>query len=567
MSEVMWMVDLLTTLAVIFITAGVFLIIANQFSLSPVPFFILAGILTGTVIDEASLLELAQWGIAFLVFVFGVGVRLDTVQTVFRDSEVTSAVQLSVMGAFGFLCATLLGFDTLNAVYFAIAAALSSTIVGAGLLQSEIRNNLVYGRLAQSMHLVQDILAIIFILVLSVGVFSSDAIAANLGYGVILLVGAVIIQRHIFGQLSRFAGNSQELMLMASISILICFLAAAEYVGISSVIGAFAAGLAIKADFTENPDMLNGIESIKDFFVAIFFVTLGALVSTPSLPVVSTAFVLVVLTAVLKPAVTLLTLLWEGYDTRTASLTSFGLDQVSEFTLIIAIQALIVGRITPTLFDAIILAAAATMITSAYTRRHDEQLYQSLLSGILGGSQSNKIDSQSHVDKTVREHVIIVGFGRQGRRIVNYCETHGHPYVVIENDPTLLGELESQCENYVFSDAMHQYTWEKARIQEARLVISTIDQGRVSSRILDRSDSADVILRSSDLSEAKSLLEKGALYVTVPDLLASGQLNEHVFQVITGSTDRERLRQEHLSELETLEDLGFDSVMKRSNTV
>lgn len=561
------MVDLITTLAVIFITAGVFLIIANQFSLSPVPFFILAGILTGTVIDEASLLELAQWGIAFLVFVFGVGVRLDTVQTVFRDSEVTSVVQLSMVGAFGFLCATLLGFDRLNSVYFAIAAALSSTIVGAGLLQSEIRNNLVYGRLAQSMHLVQDILAIIFILVLSVDVFSSDAIAANLGYGVILLVGALIIQRHIFNQLSRFAGNSQELMLMASISILICFLAAAEYVGISSVIGAFAAGLAIKADFTKNPDMLNGIESIKDFFVAIFFVTLGALVSIPSLSVVSTAFVLVVLTAVLKPAVTLLTLLWEGYDTRTASLTSFSLDQVSEFTLIIAIQALIVGQITPTLFDAIILAAAVTMITSSYTRRHDEQLYQSLLSGILDGSQSNKIDSQSHVDQTVQEHVIIVGFGRQGRRIVNYCETQDRPYVVIENDPTLLAELESQCENYVFSDAMHQYTWEKARLEKARLIISTIDQKRVSNRILDRCGSADVILRSSDLSEAKSLLKEGALYVTVPDLLASEQLNKHVFQVITGSTDRERLRQEHLSELETLEDLGFDSVVKRSNTI
>ncbi|NKE37974.1 potassium transporter Kef [Natronococcus sp. JC468] len=561
------MVDLITTLAVIFITAGVFLIIANQFSLSPVPFFILAGILTGTVIDEASLLELAQWGIAFLVFVFGVGVRLDTVQTVFRDSEVTSVVQLSMVGAFGFLCATLLGFDRLNSVYFAIAAVLSSTIVGAGLLQSEIRNNLVYGRLAQSMHLVQDILAIIFILVLSVDVFSSDAIAANLGYGVILLVGALIIQRHIFNQLSRFAGNSQELMLMASISILICFLAAAEYVGISSVIGAFAAGLAIKADFTKNPDMLNGIESIKDFFVAIFFVTLGALVSIPSLSVVSTAFVLVVLTAILKPAVTLLTLLWEGYDTRTASLTSFSLDQVSEFTLIIAIQALIVGQITPTLFDAIILAAAVTMITSSYTRRHDEQLYQSLLSGILDGSQSNKIDSQSHVDQTVQEHVIIVGFGRQGRRIVNYCETQDRPYVVIENDPTLLAELESQCENYVFSDAMHQYTWEKARLEKARLIISTIDQKRVSNRILDRCGSADVILRSSDLSEAKSLLKEGALYVTVPDLLASEQLNKHVFQVITGSTDRERLRQEHLSELETLEDLGFDSVVKRSNTI
>ncbi len=107
--------------------------------------------------------------------------------------------------------------------------------------------------------------------------------------------------------------------------------------------------------------MFNGIQSIRDFFVAIFFVTIGALVVVPfvelgGLSPSRRALVagLVVLTAVVKPAVTTAILIARGYEARSATLASLNTDQVSEFALIIVIQALTLEALSPAIFDAII---------------------------------------------------------------------------------------------------------------------------------------------------------------------------------------------------------------------
>lgn len=555
------MVDLITTLALVFISAGALLLIANHFSLSSVPFYILAGIVVGGLgfIDQPELLELAQWGIAFLVFVFGVSLDFSSLGTVIRDGEIMTGVQILVIGPSSFGVGLLLGFAPLDALYFSVAATLSSTIVGTGLRKADIRDNLVHGRLAKSVHFLQDILAVVLILVVGTEAFVADNVAMNLGYGVMLLAAAGIVHRYLFDQLSRLSAGSQELMLMTSISILIAFLAFAEFIGLSIVVGAFAAGLAIKREVS-NLGMLNGIESIKDFFATIFFVTIGALVSTPTLDVLVVSLTLIALTAIIKPLVMIVTLLWEGYDARTASLTSFSLDQVSEFALFIAIGALIEGAISSTLFDAIILAAALTMITSAYTRKHDHQLYDRLLRHLVGRAQTRKIDERSRITSLPTDPIVIAGFGRQGRRIAHACKEAGRECVVIENDPAMLSSLSEQCDNYVFGDAMHSYTWEKAGLDEARLVVSTINQRPVSERILQFETNADVILRADDAGDARALLDQGALYVAVPDVLAADQLVERVSAVIDDPDSIRNVEPEHREELQTLSELGFSSL-------
>ena len=552
------MVDLITALALVFVTAGVLLMVANYLDLSSIPFYILSGLLVGTIVARPEILELAQWGIAFLVFAFGVRTELSTFSGVLRDGEVMAAVQVLVIAPLAFAIAFLFGLDPLDAVYVSIAATLSSTLVGTGLREAEFRSTLVHGRLAESVHFLQDLLAIVLVLVLSAEVFTGDVIAAKIGYGVVLLAVAVLINRHVFRLLSRLADGSQELMLMASISLLIGFLAAAEYVGISIVVGAFAAGLAIEQNPTQNLGMLNGIESIRDFFAAIFFVTLGALVSISTADVLFLALALVALTALLKPVVTVVTLLWEGYDARTATLTSVSLDQVSEFALILAIEALVLGMIAPEVFDAIILAAAVTMVTASYTRRRDHMIYERFVRPMVGRTVTRKVDKRSRMNDDLTGHIVIVGYGRLGRRLVNHCEKRDQPYVVVENDPAILDAIAERTRNYVFGDATHPYTWEKAAADRATLVVSTVDHRPTSERILNLA-TVDVILRADDPGDGRTLLDAGARYVAVPDVLAGDRLVEDVQAVIENKGERETLRERHreeLRELAGLQDVG-----------
>lgn len=565
------MTDLLTTVAILFIVAGPFLLVANRFDLPTVPFLILAGIVAGFFVeDEQTLLELAQYGIALLVFTFGVGIDISGIRSVLTDSELAAVGQILVVGSLGIAFGVFVGVPLLEAAFLGLAVALSSTIVGTALFRTEIRQNLVRGRLAQSIQLVQDLFAILVLLVLGAGTLAADPIATQLGYGLSLLIFALLINRYLFDVVGRLAGGSAELMIISVISLLVVFIGASLAAGVSIVVGAFAAGLAVRHDPVEYLGLFNGITSIRDFFVAIFFVTVGALVVLPfvqlgwvaSLEKLLLVAGLVVLTAVVKPAVTTAILLYQGYEARSATLTSLSIDQVSEFALIVAIEALLLGLLTQDVFDAIILAAAITMITSSLSHQYNERLYRWFADRGLQTGRHDKIDRASDVPERYADHVIIVGYDRKGRRLVEACETLDQPYIVVENDPILFDRVDRECEAYVFGDAMERYTWEKAHAEDAKLVISTVGSDPVSNRLLSFEFDADLILRATDVSQALDWLEAGALYVSVSDLLASERLVEHLLALFDGEKTPAELRAE---QLRRLEDDASDSTAGRTS--
>ena len=552
------MTEFVIALAVVFVTAGALLLVANQLGLPPIPFYIIAGLITGLVVGQPALVELALWGIAFLVFVFGIRIDLGDLQSVLRDGEVAALTQLAVVApiavGIGYLLGDLFGFEDpfRNAIYFGAAATLSSTLVGGAVLAEEIRNDLVYGRLASSIHFFDDLVAILALVVLSAEVITdAQLITSKIGYAVLFVLAGLFIYRHGYPALVRISDGGEELILMGSISILIAFLAAAEAVGISIVVGAFAAGLAVRSEGVESLAVRNGIESIKDFFAAIFFVTLGALVAVPTIEVVVLSSILTLLVIAVNPALHALAFVFEGYDGRTAFLTGSSLNQVSELSLVIAIQAWLLGTIAPPLFEAIILAGVATMIIGAVSGRYENAFYDAVAAPILSG-RTRYIDTHSSVDEELTDHVVVIGFGRQGRRVVETLEELGEPYVVIENDPTVLEDLRADCRNYVLGDAMASYPMELARVERAQLVVSTADHRPVSESILALETGADVILRADQSPEARELLDAGADFVAVPDVLAADQLVENVQRVLGDERAVDSLESEHREYLESL---------------
>lgn len=551
------MSDLLTAVSVLFIVTGPVLLVANRFDLSAVPAFVLAGIVGGTVLEPDILLELAYYGIVLLVFTFGARIDLTGIRTVIVDGELTALAQIAAIGSLGVAFGVVLGVSPTEAIYLGIAAAFSSTIVATALLHREIAMDLVHGRLAQSLHFIQDLLAIVVVLLLGAGTLEASYVAPALAGGAAVLLAAVLVNRYLFDVIGRVAGDSDELMILGVVTLLALFIGAAELAGISIVVGAFAAGLAVRHDPTEYLGLFNGLQSLRDFFVAIFFVTIGALVVVPfvelgvaeSIEKLVLVTGLVILTAVVKPAITTAILIYRGYEARSATLASLSTDQVSEFSLIIAIQALTLGALGQLVFDAIILAAAVTMVTSSLTQRYDEEIYRRLAEhGVVTG-RHGRIDEWSTVPDEITDHVIIVGYGSQGQKLVDVCEELGHSYVVIENDLATRDALTSDCEAVVIGDAMEEYTWEKANVDEAQIVISTVESEPVSRRILSFEFDADVVLRTDDPERALELLEEGVLYVGVPELLAGQQLVQQIQALLTGELTAEALREAGLAEL------------------
>lgn len=518
-------------LAIVFIIIGGFLLISNKLSLPSVPIFILAGIIAGFFIEQENIFELARWGVAFLVFAFGVSVDFKEIKAVLWESEYAVSIQILIIGSLSIIIGLMIGFDHINSLYFAAAVILSSTMVGFKLAGHEGKTRLVRGRLSETIQFTDDILAVFLILFLgavSIRGLTPIPILRNLIIGIILLVIAMLIYNYGFEYIVSLAGDSEELSLMSSISLLIIFISISEYFGISIAVGAFIAGLAVKIEPVKSTELLNGVESIKYFFSAIFFAMLGGLLTLPSLQTVLISLVLVLLVVFIKPFFTILILLWEGFDIRTSALTGFRLNQMSEFTLIIAIEGLLLGIIILELFDAIILAVVVTMIISSITIRKEEQIFGKIFKRMVDKYPAKRIDDKSVVQPGLKNHTIILGYGRQGKKLVEICRSKGFDFLVIEDDPVKLEELDEECENYVFGDAMHDYTWEKASINNAKVVISTIDRDIVSQKLLEMDVHCPVVPKAHTMEKTREYFEKGALYVNNPNILVSRYLIEKI---------------------------------------
>ena len=545
------MTDLVITLSIVFVTAGILLLIGNRLNIPVVPLYIIAGVLAGQFIADETLIDLALWGIAFLVFVFGIRVNLDDLRLVLQDGEGAAATRIAVVAPIaltvGYGLGGLFGVEAQlrNAIYFGAAATLCSTLVGGHVRPEETQQEITYGRLASAVHFFDDVVAIGVVLVLSAETLTdAQLVTSNLGFGVIFVLAGLFIYRHGFPLLLRAADGDEELVLMGSISLLIGFVAAAELAGVSIVVGAFAAGLAVRKEGSDTLGVRNGIRSITDFFAAIFFVTVGALVAVPTVEVLVLAGVLIVLVAALNPLIHTFAFIFEGYDGRTAFLAGFSLNQVSEFALVIAIQAWLLGTIADTVFDGIILAAAVTMIFAAFTNQYKNRIYDVLFAPLLG-NRTGYIDRHSDVTDGITDHIVVLGYGSHGRQIVEELKSLGCQCVVVENDPARREDLQISCENYVFGDVMADYPMEVAELSDARLVVSTIDHQPVSESLLDRDFTGDLILKSDSSREASSFLDAGATFVAVADVLASDQLVETIERAVDTETERDSLEGNH----------------------
>jgi len=531
-------VEAVSDIALVFMIIGGFILISNHLSLPTIPSYIMAGVLAGFFIQQENIIEMARWGLTFIIFAFGVSINFQDIKKVIWESEIILGFQILTLGISSFVIGIILGLGHTNSFYFTVAVILSSTIIGFKLMGKNGKSRLVHGRLSESIQFTDDLFAILIIVILGVialDEFTAFLIVKNLVYVIIMFMGSFLIYRYGFKYIIKAAGGSGELILMGSISLLVIFLGLCELLGISLLVGAFAAGLAVKIEPYRCTAVVTGVESIKYFFSAIFFAMLGGLLNMPSPYTLILALALILLVALFKPLVTTLILTKKDYDTRTAALTGIRFSQMSEFTLIIAIEGFLIGLLVLELFDAIIIASVVTMIYSSVILSKDEGMYD-IFKRIFKHTSMKKTDEKSSVRSDIRDHVIIIGYGRQGKILSKKCKTNNIESLIIENDPVKIGALERDARHHVFGDAMNDYTWEKAKAKKAKIVISTVDDTKLSEKLISMGLGCPVIPKSFFQDETKEFFQRGVKYVNNPKLLADSYVREEVIKYFEGKS-------------------------------
>lgn len=520
------MEQLVHDLTIIFLGASLVLLLMHRFDHPAVPGYILAGILVGGFVTS-DLLQLAQIGIAFLVFMFGLTFDPKRVTSTASAAVKTTLLQITAAGMLGYGIAVLLGFSGVEPLYFAVASAFSSTLVGLQLTEEELEVDRVYARLSESMHLFQDLICL-GILAVAFSTTTAGAVDAVL-YTSLLVGAAFLVRQFVFPVIAEQAEGNEELLTMTALTFLVGAVAVTAVLDVPMVIGAFAAGVAVSKS-AYGLELLHTMGSIKDFFSAIFFVVLGILVSIPTSTTLIAATGLVLMTAFVTPTVIYTGLKLQGYDKRSALFAGLSLDQVSELSLILAIQGYMIGAISSQLFDAVILGATLTMMLSSYTDKNKDAIY-----GLFP-----ERDQQTHHPH--EDHIIVLGYDMRYAQLFHLLDDRDADVVVIDHDPEKVQELQRNDIDAVYGDAMDDITWQEANVSDARLIISLVTSRAPARCILDLDTDAHTILWAETPAHAQEFLDRGADDILVRDVITAQKLTDYIHELLD---DTERWKETH----------------------
>ncbi|MGH7230687.1 MAG: cation:proton antiporter [Nitrospiraceae bacterium] len=472
----------------------------------------------------------AEIGVVLLMFSIGIEFSF---QDLMRVKWVALAggplgILLSIGLAMG--VGALLGWTSLQGVVIGAVISVASTMVLARLLLDRGELHSRHGRVMIGITLVED-LAVVALTVLlpSLGAFEPGRLfligLALAKAGLILIPFSYLTAKVFPPIMTRVARTqNQELFLLVALAIGFGTAAFSQMVGLSLALGAFLAGLIISgSDYAH--ETLARLLSLRDVFVAFFFVTIGVLIDPAivfaNLPLLG---VMIALIMVGKLLIWTLVVRVFGYAISTAFLVGVGLTQIGEFSFVLVQVARTAGHVGDEVYNATLAASLLTILMNAPLVR-----YVPTWMGMARLSRERRSSSAKELDPEVlRDHVVICGFGRVGSSVGAALETFGIPYMVIELDPDIISGLRARSIPCLFGDASHRQLLMAAGADRTMLVVVTlpeIERAKMTVRRLRTINSTVLILaRAHGRMEAESLRVIGATEVIQPELEASATL-------------------------------------------
>lgn len=519
-------------LAMVVLIGAAFGVIAKILRQPTILAYLATGMLIGAlgfiaVGDSETFITFSELGVMLLLFLVGLEIDYASFRLVGTASIVAGLAQMGITFGFGYWLAQGFGFASLASSYIALALTFSSTIIVVKLLSDKRDLNSLYGKISVGILLVQDLVAIIVLVVLS-GIQHGQAvsltvIALTVAQAVALFIVMLYLGRKVLPSIFERVAQSHELLFLVSLAWVFAVAAAVSKIGFSVEIAGFLAGIAL-ANSSEHHQIAQRIKPLRDFFLIAFFVTLGAKAAFSNLtglfiPVVALSlFVLVV-----KPLIVMMIMGLLGYRKRTSFMASMALAQVSEFSFVLLTLGVAVGHVEANTLSLVTAVGVITIIASSYMIQFSDQLFRRMR-GALGIFERAKSVEQSSVGHGERFPIVLIGFHRVGESIAMGLPRE--KLLVVEFDPEKIKKLKRGGYHHMFGDMSDPDIYASPQLTEADLIISTSphfeDNRSLIASFRHRSPCPKIVVRSEAEGEAEVLYHEGADYVIFPHL-TSGQ--------------------------------------------
>lgn len=517
--------------------AAVCIVLARFIRLPSIVACLIAGILLGPVFglveDSPALKVISEMGIVLLLFLVGMELSFDKIREVGPVAVAAGLGQVVFTAVVGWILCMILGFGLLEAVFLAVGLTFSSTVVVVKLLTDKNELNTLYGRIAVGIFLVQDLVVILVLTVLTGLAGAGDfqgaeagattdwgALALGIGRafgGMLLLLGVVLVaSRWVLPRIFALVASSPTTLFIWSLGWCFAVVGLAYGLALSVELGAFFAGLSL-AQLPYHSDLQHRIKPLMNFFVTVFFVSLGLKISPGGAVEAWWPIVVLSLFVLLgNPLIFMVIITRMGYGEKTAFFTSVTVAQISEFSFIFAAMGVAAGLVGETIMVITAMVGVLTIAGSAYMILYNDRCLEwcrrMRLLKVFRARQYEKPEEMAEAVGLTSDHVIVVGMNALGRRLCRDLHERGEQVLALDTDerklaglpcPTLLGSAE-------YLDVLLQ-----AGLPRAKLLVSALRIEEANELLAYRSRQFGVpcAIHAVDISVLENLLELDVAYL------------------------------------------------------
>jgi CPA2 family monovalent cation:H+ antiporter-2 len=564
---------LIALVAMGFVLACSFGFLATKVRLPPIVGYLLAGVAIGPftpgfVGDAGIASQLAEIGVILLMFGVGLHFSIDTLLSVRHIALPGAVAQIAVATAIGAVMASLWGWGLGAGIVLGLSLSVASTVVLLRALEQRNELDSHNGRIAVGWLIVEDlamVLALVFLPafaeVLSLnpgaqidGMHLLQELGITIGkialFVALVLVGGKRFVPWLLQQIARTGSRELFTLAVLAIALGIAYGSAALF-DVSFALGAFFAGVLLSESDLSHRAAADSLP-LQDAFAVLFFVSVGMLFD-PSVVMREPFALLGVLLAIVvgKSVAAFLIVLLFRYPIATALTVSASLAQIGEFSFILAGLGVMLGLLPPEGRDLILAGALLSITLNPFVFATVEPVSRWvrarpwLAKRIERGAA--KLDSLPANSRStaVRDHAVIVGYGRVGSIIGTALAEQGLPFLVVENDLRLVESLRKSGIRAIYRDGSAPGALDAAFIDSAKLLVIATPDGYQARRILElareRRPDIDTVVRTHSLHQFEHFQQQNVGRVVMGERELALGMAEYALRSLGLSEDRSRL--------------------------
>jgi CPA2 family monovalent cation:H+ antiporter-2 len=432
------------------------------------------------------------------------------------------------------------GYEFDLGIFYGFLVSLSSTAIVLKIYNDRGEIDALQGRLATGILLFQDLCLVPMMLLVPALAQSGSASFTPVAWALVKAIAVLLLI--IWGARTVLPWFLRQVVLLRNREIFILFVVLiclgtawlTSELGLSLALGAFIAGLVI-AESEFSHQVVADILPLRDCFSGIFFISIGMLLDLDFLTSDPVAPLLNLILIVATKALVVFVIFWRLYRSiRLGVLLGLSLAQIGEFSFILAAAGRNHGLLTAAGEQAFLAASILSMVATPFLISWAHRLAFGLEAMVVSPSDRRPRETEGMGADSMTGHVIVVGYGLNGRNLTRVLKEVSISYAVLEMDPDLVSRAAAGGEPIVFGDGTRPEVLRKVGIEQARVLVIAISDPVASARIVSQARSLKpelyIIVRTRYVAEIEHLYRLGANQVIPEEFETSVEIFARVLQ-------------------------------------